>query len=166
MLIFILSSVKLTCCLLILCLKLLDFVEVMDQLPVFHNLKYLELQHSYNYWDKVLLAFLKSSPILETLAFPRGIVSLFPLKIFHIEPLVKTRVLQNSSNNYTFICSGREREINLIQYLLRHALVLEELIVFWHPDYAVADRMALESTLQNLPRASTTCSIQVQDQTL
>ncbi|KAH9625258.1 hypothetical protein KSS87_022168 [Heliosperma pusillum] len=62
-------------------LSLLDcFVETMyyggdckDQLPVFHNLKTLELGSNscYARWDEVLLEILTSSPSLETLIFPQ-----------------------------------------------------------------------------------------------
>lgn len=57
-----------------------------------------------------------------------------------------------------------ERVIDLIQFLLMHALVLEELIIYLYPRYESIDPMEFESTLQNLPRASVNCSIRVQDE--
>uniref|UniRef100_A0A803LEI5 F-box domain-containing protein n=1 Tax=Chenopodium quinoa TaxID=63459 RepID=A0A803LEI5_CHEQI len=51
--------------------QILDFYGVKDYLPVFRNLKYLELGYRQFYWDKVLLAFLNCSPVLETLVFPQ-----------------------------------------------------------------------------------------------
>lgn len=60
---------------------------------------------------------------------------------------------------------GIKREINLIKFLLRHALVLEELIVIRDVRYSRRDHRdhkRLESKLQNLPRASPNCLIQVQ----
>lgn len=59
---------------------------------------------------------------------------------------------------------GKQEEADFIKFLLRHALVLKELIVCriedcWHP---IADQMLVESTLRNLPRASVNCSFEVQ----
>lgn len=57
---------------------------------------------------------------------------------------------------------GDEREVDLIRFLLRYALVLEELVVLPHnPPHEAPDRMLMESTLRNLPKASPYCSIQV-----
>lgn len=71
---------------------------------------------------------------------------------------------------------GLQREIEIIGFLLRHALVLEELVIyravkpplcvgpdeFDKPFVApVADVMSTQSTLNNLPRASLTCLILV-----
>lgn len=53
--------------------------------------------------------------------------------------------------------SGWEKEIIYIKLLLKYALVLKELILF-----SVFPTPALESTLQNLSRASQTCSIKLQ----
>ena len=52
-------------------LKELNVRGVEDNLPVFDNLKYLELDNYTvsNCWDKVVLAFLNHSRVLETLVF-------------------------------------------------------------------------------------------------
>ncbi|KAL2922771.1 hypothetical protein RDABS01_014262 [Bienertia sinuspersici] len=152
---------------------LLGFVEVMDHLPVFQNLKHLELDYTLNYWDKVLLAFLKCSPVLETLAFPQGLVSFAVPESYYCEPLdceISQTTIPPCCRNYlkriiVELCVGNKREIDLVQFLLRHALVLEKLIMFRIQQFAVVDRVVLENILQNLPRASITCSIEVQDLT-
>ncbi|KAL2932404.1 hypothetical protein RDABS01_033968 [Bienertia sinuspersici] len=57
--------------------RVLGFVgEVLeDQLPVFANVKQLELRCGLEnfYWDKLILPFLNHSPVLETLVFPEGL---------------------------------------------------------------------------------------------
>ncbi|KAL2939528.1 hypothetical protein RDABS01_033687 [Bienertia sinuspersici] len=155
----------------------LNSVEVVDQLPVFHNLKCLELNCSGNYWDKVLLAFLKFSPVLETLVFPQGMETIMPLGDYKTPELVVEQEFCRTTQAIIPSCCkyylkrihvklgiGNEREIGLIQFLLRHALVLEEFIISLRRHYATVDRMEeLERTLQNSPRASFSCSIRVQD---
>lgn len=156
--------------------KELNFVGVMDQLPVFHNLKYLELRYSSTRWDQVLLAFLECSPVLETLAFPWGMVSKPPFDDNPDTCELERELCSTTLASIPSCCryylkriliklgTGNEREIDLIQFLLRHALILEELVISLSPRDAIVDRLVLESILQNLPRASITCSIQVQAQ--
>ncbi|XP_074264969.1 F-box/LRR-repeat protein At4g14103-like isoform X1 [Silene latifolia] len=57
------------------CNEILEYYELKDdQLGVFHNLKHLELVTDWmTKWDKVLLDFLKRSPFLEILSFPKGL---------------------------------------------------------------------------------------------
>ncbi|XP_056690897.1 F-box/LRR-repeat protein At4g14103-like [Spinacia oleracea] len=169
------------------CTEELNVPGVEDQLPVFHNLKYLKLGYvGYTYWDKVLLAFLNRSPVLETLVFPSGIsdacvdqhgcVSVVEddLEAARMERKFCRKTLATipcccRSYLKTIVISsyfgGIKREINLIKFLLRHALVLEELIVIRDVRYSRRDHRdhkRLESKLQNLPRASPNCLIQVQ----
>lgn len=56
---------------------------------------------------------------------------------------------------------GEERERRLIQFFLRHALVLEELVIYPVSEVSFSDRMLVQNTLNNLPKASVTCLIQV-----
>uniref|UniRef100_A0A803LJ08 At1g61320/AtMIF1 LRR domain-containing protein n=1 Tax=Chenopodium quinoa TaxID=63459 RepID=A0A803LJ08_CHEQI len=129
------------------CTEDLDVHGVEDQLPVFPNLKHLELGYSgYNYWDKVSLAFLNRSPLLETLIFPQGITTSFEqeaLDEFNMQSLMmEGEFFRTILANAPWCCrsylkriviktySGTDREVNLIQFLLRHASVLEELILF------------------------------------
>uniref|UniRef100_A0A803M4R0 FBD domain-containing protein n=1 Tax=Chenopodium quinoa TaxID=63459 RepID=A0A803M4R0_CHEQI len=56
---------------------------------------------------------------------------------------------------------GKEREVNMIVFLLRHAFVLEKLILSkGYQSVPVANEVTLTRALQNLPRASATCSIE------
>lgn len=85
MLVFIYCNVKLTklpeC--LLPCLKILQYRDVKDRLPVFRNLKWLELGIARNlYWNGLLFAFLNFSPVLETLVFLQ--VSVWLLLLFGI----------------------------------------------------------------------------------
>ncbi|XP_021749667.1 F-box/LRR-repeat protein At4g14103-like [Chenopodium quinoa] len=157
------------------CIEVLSYVDVNDHLPVFNNLKRLELYHCCNSWDKLLLAFLNCSPVLETLVFPTGFVSSgdttssrynqdtcvlerrFCEEALSVVPSCCRNHLKRIVIKYYY---GIERELCLIRFLLRYALVLEDLVLF-RRKFAKADRMFLENTLQNLPRASVACSIHV-----
>lgn len=58
---------------------------------------------------------------------------------------------------------GNEREDNFIQFLLRHALVLEELVIF-RPEYnstLIANLTSMKSRVKKLLTASVGCSIKV-----
>lgn len=82
---------KLTDWLLTFWLKDLDFVEVKDQLPLFPNLKNLSLDIDVDsVLDRSLLAFLNSSPVLETLVFPRVCVwfLLFDILVFYVHEMI------------------------------------------------------------------------------
>ncbi|KAL2936278.1 hypothetical protein RDABS01_023656 [Bienertia sinuspersici] len=152
----------------------LNHDELKDQLPTFPNLKFLELGYDgFSYWDKVVLAFLSCSPLLETLVFPMEMTAycsnedeqlvlerqFFRATLPVIPSCCRCHLKRIEMRNF----HGSEREMDMLQFFLRHALVLEELVIFWrsHIKKAVVDKMKLQSTLQNFPRASVTCSIKV-----
>ncbi|KNA18993.1 hypothetical protein SOVF_065750 [Spinacia oleracea] len=152
----------------------LSFVEVKDLLPMLPNLKRLELGFNlFTYWDKALLPFLNCSPILETLVFPEGIMTTFDTEVELLE--LETRFC-TTSQEIPLCCRshlkrivienyyGKERDFNLTRFLLRHALVLEELVIRRStiPGDPIADPMTIESMLRSFPRASLNCSFQVQ----
>lgn len=156
------------------CLKPFNVDGLKDQLPMFRNLKYLELgNRGYNCWERVLEAFLICSPVLETLVFPELLIERAAEQRVHLEqqfckrglaivpPCCKFHLRRIVIKNFY----GNEREIGLIQFLLKHALVLEELLISQfeglYPHFPIVDKVELQRTLQNLPRASLTCSIQV-----
>ncbi|KAL2897930.1 hypothetical protein RDABS01_039712 [Bienertia sinuspersici] len=156
-------------------LEELNHEAVKDQLPVFHNLKRVELGYDEGRcWDKILLAFLNHSPALETIVFPQGLTSSpHDYRVDEEDFASEQQFCRTVLANVPTCCkdhlkeivvkdfNGYEREIDLIQFLLRHALVLEKLVMYpccW----ANVDRMrVVECTLQNLPKASVTCSIQL-----
>ncbi|KMT18270.1 hypothetical protein BVRB_2g024350 [Beta vulgaris subsp. vulgaris] len=163
------------------CMKDLDFVEVKDQLPLFPNLKNLSLDIDVDsVLDRSLLAFLNSSPVLETLVFPRGLGS---VSIEGCDDDDRNRFELNqefcrSAQAIPSCCKshlkrieikifyGLRQEVDLIEFMLRHALVLEELVIrgdsVWLPkSISRVDKKSAESTLKMLQRASANCSIQV-----
>ncbi|KMT18267.1 hypothetical protein BVRB_2g024320 [Beta vulgaris subsp. vulgaris] len=163
------------------CMKDLDFVEVKDQLPLFPNLKNLSLDIDVDsVLDRSLLAFLNSSPVLETLVFPRGLGS---VSIEGCDDDDRNRFELNqefcrSAQAIPSCCKshlkrieikifyGLRQEVDLIEFMLRHALFLEELVIrgdsVWLPkSISRVDKKSAESTLKMLPRASANCSIQV-----
>ena len=59
------------------CVEALDHGKLKNQLPVFSNLKHLELdQNGDGIRNRVLLQFLDASPVLQVLAFPEGLSSI------------------------------------------------------------------------------------------
>ncbi|XP_021736532.1 F-box/LRR-repeat protein At4g14103-like [Chenopodium quinoa] len=147
-----------------------------DQLPVFPNLKHLELNVAArnNYWNKLLLPFLNCSPVLEVLDFSEGFTKDYDARFVssNKEELELEREFYSTDHEVPLCCRfhlrkilvrkyyGLEREVGMIQFLLRHAIVLEELVICLAGD-PIPDQMLVENTLKNLPKASLTCSIQV-----
>ncbi|XP_056682925.1 putative FBD-associated F-box protein At5g50270 isoform X2 [Spinacia oleracea] len=157
----------------------LDFVEEEDMLSLFPNLTSLELGCDvYTTWDKLLLSFLNGSPVLETLIFPEGVIVCHDTNHFAYGKEVvelQQEFFRTTQEVIPMCCRfhlkriviknyfGNEFEIDMIQFLLTHALVLKELVVHrsvktWHP---IVDQKLLKTTLKKLPRASVSCSIQV-----
>ncbi|KAL2934341.1 hypothetical protein RDABS01_017460 [Bienertia sinuspersici] len=155
-------------------LEELNHEAVKDQLPVFLNLKRVELGYDESRcWDKILLAFLNHSPTLETIVFPQGLTS-SPHGYCDDEEFVsEQQFCRTTLANVPTCCkyhlkeivvkdfNGYEREIDLVQFFLRHALVLEMLVMYPCCSANVDQMRVVESTLQNLRRASVNCSIQV-----
>ncbi|XP_021736530.1 putative F-box/LRR-repeat protein At3g44810 [Chenopodium quinoa] len=156
-------------------------VLIKDQLPVFHNLIHLELGETEIYcWNKLLLHFLNCSPVLETLVFQEGLVinqyegtmgDDITKKELELE-----REFFRTDHEIPVCCRyhlrrivikeyfGIEREVVISHFFLRHALVLEELVICLARDrYAIPyqNHISVENTLKNSPKASVTCSIQV-----
>ncbi|KAL2931284.1 hypothetical protein RDABS01_036694 [Bienertia sinuspersici] len=178
-------------------LQELDCDEVKAQLPLFPNLNHLTVDCApENYfWDKILWAFLNCSPVLETLVFQMGLSDFFDeedekLIVCDVEQLNLERDFFRAAHAIPSCCRyhlkriviceyfGLKREVTIIQFLLSHSLVLEELVICRaqkeggprHPDPPNAhpsfpsqmpDQISVESALKNLPRASATCSIKV-----
>ncbi|XP_021736843.1 F-box/LRR-repeat protein At4g14103-like [Chenopodium quinoa] len=154
-------------------LEELNHKELKDQLPVFCYLKCLELGFNEgSFWDSILLGFLNRSPVLETLVFPEGL-TVYP-ELYDEEELASEQQFCRTALVDVPTCCryhlkkiviknflGYDREIDLIQFFLTNALVLENLVLYPDPSANVDQMMTVQSTLQNLPRASVTCSIQV-----
>ncbi|KAH9606201.1 hypothetical protein KSS87_002004 [Heliosperma pusillum] len=156
-----------------LCMKVLDREESKNQLPVFHNLRHLKLGHEVaSKWDIVLLEFLKSSPILETLGFPKGLYLSRPSgrddddedraelerqffrKNQEPPPCCKCYL----KRIYIKKCWGSEREVELVRFLLKITVVLDELSIICED---TVNKPSFESTLMKLPKTSSTCLITV-----
>lgn len=159
-----------------------DFIDeevLKDKLPVFPNLKHLELGGATedSCWDNLLLPFLNCSPVLETLEFAQGLAGYHGdfLCEYRKKALEKEQEFFIRTDHETPVCCrnrlkrivireyhGFVQEILITQFLLRHALVLEELVICLArtPNFNPC-QMLIEITLKNLPKASVTCSIQV-----
>ncbi|KAK9748379.1 hypothetical protein RND81_02G053200 [Saponaria officinalis] len=154
----------------------LNYGELKNHLPVFHNLTYLKLGHSnvYTKWNPVLLELLKCCPLLQILGFPRGLI-LNPRPEpssdeCYIEAVESERNFFRT-NQGTPCCKsslkkifikkywGSFRELELVRFLLKIASVLEELLIVC---VDTEEKSSLETTLMHLPRASSNCSIIVQ----
>uniref|UniRef100_A0A803L9M1 F-box domain-containing protein n=1 Tax=Chenopodium quinoa TaxID=63459 RepID=A0A803L9M1_CHEQI len=159
-----------------------DFIDeevLKDKLPVFPNLKHLELGGATedSCWDNLLLPFLNCSPVLETLEFAQGLAGYHggTLCEYRKKALEQEREFFTRTDHETPVCCrnrlkrivireyhGFVQEILITQFLLRHALVLEELVICLArtPNFNPC-QMLIEVILKNLPKASVTCSIQV-----
>ncbi|XP_021736748.1 F-box/FBD/LRR-repeat protein At5g56420-like [Chenopodium quinoa] len=156
---------------------------LMDQLPVFHNLKHLELSFcgENHCWDKFLQPLLFHSPVLETLVLPWGLMSSDPRQCFAY-PGYRSKLQElklecfRAASAIPSCCryhlkrivikeyyGSFNREVEITKYFLRQALVLEELVIFRAQKSRIPfpDKRSIETTLKNYPRASSTCSIQV-----
>ncbi|KAH9626925.1 hypothetical protein KSS87_014986 [Heliosperma pusillum] len=171
----ILNLVKAVCnvqhlSLLFSCLEVLDYEDLINQLPTFHNLKHLEFDTNFSSeWDTVVFEFLMRSPILEVLEFPEGINAwhvIRPDREYHrmiseSEPWVsrKNQLCPNLKRIVIKQYRRTKREVELVRFLLENAPALEELLVICKDD---VDPAVAEKTLKKLPMASSTCSIKVQ----
>ncbi|XP_074319205.1 F-box/LRR-repeat protein At4g14103-like [Silene latifolia] len=153
-----------------LSVETLGLGNLKDQLPVFYNLRHLDLARGcVPKWNKVLLHLLHRSPVLERLVFPEGLVTgPAPLSMDR-EPAELERQYFSTSQEIPWCCGsslkrieietywGTERELELVKFLLRSASVLEELVI----SECRVNKLSLERKLTQLPRASWACSIQV-----
>ncbi|XP_074317880.1 F-box/LRR-repeat protein At3g58900-like [Silene latifolia] len=166
-------SVLCDCVFAIVCMKLLDYEDLENQLPTFHNLKRLEVDtNSSSKWDTVLFVFLMRSPILEVLEFREGIDPMYVYVPDHDELIAESERWFYRKNQVSPYCCkphlkrivikkyrGTIREVELIRFLLENAPALEELLIICKRK----DKTILpESTLKKLPMASSTCLIIVQ----
>ncbi|KAL2928523.1 hypothetical protein RDABS01_023277 [Bienertia sinuspersici] len=160
-------------------MEFLNKLDLKEKLPVFRNLKHLELCCFGNsYWNNVVLTFLHHSPVLETLDLRMNCVYFMDSSVFHFdeEALDSEQEFSETALGVIPCCcktylkrivincySSQKGVVKLIRFLLRHALVLEELVVYqllFYDDRHV-DQKSIENTYKNFPRASVTCSIQV-----
>ncbi|XP_074317879.1 F-box/LRR-repeat protein At4g14103-like [Silene latifolia] len=161
-------------------LKVLDNEELKNQLPTFHNLKYLEINTRSKWDNTVLFEFLRRSPVLEVLEFPKGID---PWTVFRsdcqyhrmIAELEPWFLRKNQVSPYC--CKlhlkrviikkylGMIREVELVRFLLENAPALEELLIICKRKDDVrhyVDPVIAENTLKKFRMASSTCLITVQ----
>ncbi|XP_074311666.1 F-box/LRR-repeat protein At4g14103-like [Silene latifolia] len=168
--------------------EIMAFVgELKYQLPIFHNLRTLELGpwgFFDSRWDSVLLLILHRSPLLEALVFPEGLFDRIHVRPSSIE--VETAALEAEcwrsaatipSCCLTHLkriefgrCFGTDRELNVIKFLLRAVSVLKDLVIsltcmskdLTEDQSSAPNLEQFELTLKELPRASNSCFITVQ----
>ncbi|KAL2899015.1 hypothetical protein RDABS01_024097, partial [Bienertia sinuspersici] len=116
-------------------MQVLSVDEFKDHLPMFPNLNHLTLgYYDVMCWDKLLIRFLNSSPILETLGKPSNFELEFYRASYAIPSCCKYHLKRVVIKQYY----GVDKELGMIEFLLRHALVLEEL-VFLKPAYYLSN---------------------------
>uniref|UniRef100_A0A803LIC2 F-box/LRR-repeat protein 15/At3g58940/PEG3-like LRR domain-containing protein n=1 Tax=Chenopodium quinoa TaxID=63459 RepID=A0A803LIC2_CHEQI len=103
----------------VICTQQFEFRGVEDKLPVFDNLKYLELGYFYNSWDNVVLAFLNHSPVLETLVFPGAAVCMKSCLVL---------VARGHSRNKSFSRVSHLKRIEIDEY---YGKELEDMLWCW-----------------------------------
>ncbi|KAK9741415.1 hypothetical protein RND81_03G103900 [Saponaria officinalis] len=153
--------------------------ELKDQLPVFHALKTLELDAFFHArWDIVLSLFLRRSPLLETLIFPKGLcvdidgnfvcssliledkrMSREEAKAWRTNETIPSSCMTRLKRIQVNDCYERNRELNMIRFFLRQAPALTELVICVYEGF---NPIALQRQLEQVLRASTSCSITVQ----
>ncbi|KMS98469.1 hypothetical protein BVRB_4g091640 [Beta vulgaris subsp. vulgaris] len=108
-----------------------------NKLPTFNNLSCLELGlDRYTYWEEDLPKLLHSSPILENLVFPEGIVfsesdDEFCDINFWTKLQISPSCLSSHLKTITIgLFRGLDEELRIIKYLLGTGKVLTKLIVY------------------------------------
>ncbi|XP_057465395.1 F-box/LRR-repeat protein At4g14103-like isoform X2 [Actinidia eriantha] len=137
--------------------------NMLDHLPIFHNLTYLELSIEIEkHIIQRLVNLLQYLPNLESLVFVKGVD---PHVCFDEEDWIwnpvpkcfltclKSVSLHNFHGNYAEMC--------LLRSLLKNALFLERLNIFCSKNLSGDSKMQKEvvDRLQMFPRASTSCLI-------
>ncbi|KAL2927542.1 hypothetical protein RDABS01_019873 [Bienertia sinuspersici] len=162
------------------CVAPLHYCESKFTLPVFHHLKHLQLGcFGYCDWNRVLMELLNSAPFLETLTFPQGIafgdccedvvyveVSERECQSWRSTQIVPS-CLANHLRKITVVGYLRTHwELEIVKYFLRSSLLLEELDLYITSFMGKTTLIADYRMLQNLPRASKTCSIRLHNEKL
>ncbi|XP_074284660.1 F-box/LRR-repeat protein At3g59190-like [Silene latifolia] len=164
--------------------------ELKDQLPTFHNLRFLKLGSLLNKfcsgrWDIVLLLILQCSPLLETLIFPEGFFEHSSSKfVSDLPDDVEAATLEadgwrtieripsccksHLKKIVISYCCGCDQEVNMMKFLLGNTSVLKEFVIC----LPIKNRIPCdgvrseapnfdqyEKTIEELPRASNSCSI-------
>ncbi|XP_074316202.1 F-box/LRR-repeat protein At3g59190-like isoform X1 [Silene latifolia] len=160
-------------------LEVLDFEDLKNQLPTFHNLKHLKFGTYLrrNWDDTVLFEFLRRSPVLEVLEFPDGID---PFYVINPDREYQKMIVERDhwffGKNQASPCCfktclkrivikyycGTVRELEFLRSLLLTAPALEELLIICEREDDIVDQALAENTLKELRIVSSTCLITVQ----
>ncbi|KAK9668215.1 hypothetical protein RND81_13G041900 [Saponaria officinalis] len=164
--------------------------KVKDQLPMFRNLRTLKLGAlCYSLcsarWDIVLLLIFHRSPLLEELVFEEGFFFLgndtcdyHDPDDSHAAPYEAaweaaswgiTQTIPSCGETHLkririYNCCGRDRELNMIRFLLGNAPILKEFVISMSKRpygirYYAPKFDQFKNTLEEIPRASNSCSI-------
>uniref|UniRef100_A0A803LZF2 FBD domain-containing protein n=1 Tax=Chenopodium quinoa TaxID=63459 RepID=A0A803LZF2_CHEQI len=137
--------------------KALDTYNLEYKLPIFRNLNHLQLgcQGVYS-WNKGIMAEIDEQHERYLMLTREEIESWSKTQVipsclrFHLKRIIIEEYLQT------------EWELEMVKYFLRNASVLEELLVVCKTTEPLADKIQLGRALQELPRGSMTCSINVE----
>ncbi|KAL2925912.1 hypothetical protein RDABS01_023341 [Bienertia sinuspersici] len=132
-----------------------DALNVLSFIRPLSNVKHLCLKGCLNEGQREALLLLRKRTVNA-----KGLIDYDERKIVTTLECCKSHLKRIEIHNYF----GDKREIDLIRFLLRNALVLEELVVLpcrCPSYYESPDQKSMESTLKSLPKTSINCSIQV-----
>lgn len=146
--------------------------EFKNKLPVFRNLNHLQAEFSgVNQWHEVFLEQLNRSPFRLTLTEGIGDFCDMDMDEEYHRLAAELECQYWSTTQAIPSCFkfylkrivigkylGLELEFEMVKYVLKNALVLEELVIACT---SKVDMMMLESALKKLPRGSIDCSIKI-----
>ncbi|KAH7860048.1 hypothetical protein Vadar_008524 [Vaccinium darrowii] len=139
-------------------------------LPTFRNLIYLELGFDPFNGPVLLLDFLQSSPKLEVLVFPKGLMVLGERMYvvsrdiffeYHWSPperVPECLLLSLETIEIHRFCGDEKEELDLVKYLLKNGMVLEKMTILCHYWFGGDNSFSFKDELENYPRGSTNCN--------
>lgn len=134
--------------------------NLMDRLPVFENLKLLELRGEFGKSSvKQLMKFTQCLPKLEHLHFCEGL-GCHSGDALTFKLVLNSTLLNLKTINYQNL-NGTEIEIWFLKFLLEVAVALEKMNVFWSKSCSLHPTIQKEITdlLQTCPRGSSHCEL-------
>ncbi|KAF7141615.1 hypothetical protein RHSIM_Rhsim06G0213500 [Rhododendron simsii] len=134
------------------------------------NVVYLELCIDPSNGPVLLPDLLQSSPKLEVLVFPEGLTVigeceydvngdiLFDYCWSPPERVPECLLLSLMKFKIHKFCGDEEEELNLVKYLLKNGMVLEEVMIWCHCLFGGDNSFSFKDELENYPRGSTNCN--------
>ncbi|KAF8031669.1 hypothetical protein BT93_D0780 [Corymbia citriodora subsp. variegata] len=137
--------------------------EILNSLPIFHNLMKLELNDIHKHLEpRALLLLLSRCPILKTLTFSEGVAVASKNDDWISDPLLPC--FTSSLKEIVIYCfQGSNSELLAVRTFLRTAAVLENLLIYCLNGHLWCYQGNLMEHLNELPRASNKCIILLEE---